>query len=155
MSVSEAQDVLRRVRSVGDLPRRPERAHVHSTIRMSECISDHGNFDSNEAPGIRSSSPPTARVVPPTTSSLPPLRLDTDADPSSPTLPNQTTTPGLGPQPQSPIIAQSSGMRILTFLGLGRRATRERKSLVSVIWSISWGLLQVSFRFNPFYRSKL
>ena len=146
MSVSEAQDgVLRRVRSVGDLPRHPERAHVHSTLRMSESTY---NFDSNEAPTIRSS-PPTAQFVPPTTSSLPPLQLDTNANPSPPTLPTQPTTPG--PQPQPPNMALSA--RILTFFGLGRRATRARKSLVSVIWNISWGFLQVSFRFTPFYQS--
>ena len=148
MSVSDAQDgVLRRVRSVGDLPRRPERAHVHSTIRMSESTSDPYNFDSNEPPGIRSS-PPTARIVPPTTSSLPPLQLETNANPSSPTLPMQT--PSLGPQPQPPNIPLPLRVRILTFFGLGRRATRARKSLVSVIWNISWGFLQVSFRFTPF-----
>jgi hypothetical protein len=152
MSVSETQDFLRRVRSVGDLPRRPERAHVHSTIQMSESTSDPYNFDSNEAPGIRFSLPPTARTVPPTTSSLP-LQLDTNANPSSPTLPIQTTTPGLGPQPP-PNIALPLGVRILTFFGLGRRATRARKSLVSVIWNISWGFIQVRFRFNPFYQSK-
>lgn len=151
MSVSEAQDgVLRRVRSVGDLPRRPERAHVHSTIRMSESTLDPYNFDSNEAPGKRSSSP-IARIVPPTISSLPPLQLDTDANPSPPTLPTQTTTPG--PQPQPPNIPLR--VRILSFFGLGRRATRARKSLVSAIWNISWGFLQVSFRFTPFYQSKL
>ena len=154
MSVSEAQDVLRRVRSVGDLPRRPERAHVHSAM-MSESTSDPYTFDNNEAPGIQSSSPPTARITPPTTSSLPPLQLDTNANPSSPTLPTQTTTPGLGLQPQSSNIALPLRVRILSFFGLGRRATRERKSLVSVIWSISWGFLQVSFRFSPFRQSKL
>ena len=155
MSVSEAQDgVLRRVRSVGDLPRRPERAHVHSTIRNSESISDPYNFDSSETPGIQSS-PPTARIPPPTTSSLPLLQLDTNTNPSSPTLPTQTTTPVLDPQPQSPNIALPLRVRILTFFGLGRRATRARKSLVSVIWNISWGFLQVTFRFTPFYQSKL
>ena len=149
MSVSEAQDgVLRRVRSAGDLSRRPERALVHSTIRMSESTSDPYNFDSNEASGLRSSSP-TTRIVPPTSS--PPLQLDTNTIPSPPTLPTQTTTPG--PQPQPPNIPLR--VRILTFFGLGRRATRARKSLVSVIWNISWGFLQVSFRFTPFYHSKL
>ena len=153
MSLSEAQDVLRRVRSVGDLPRRPERAHVHSTTRMSDSTSDPYNFDSIEAPGIRSSSP-TARIVPPTTS-LPPLQLGTNADPSSPTSPTQTTIPVLGPQPQSPNIPLPLRVRILAFFGLGRRATRARKSLVSVIWNISWGFIQVSFSFIPLYQSKL
>jgi hypothetical protein len=149
MSVSDVQDgVLRRVRSVGDMPRRPERAHVHSTIRMSESTSNPYNFDSNEAPGIRSS-PPTARIFLPTTSSLPPRQLDTNANPSPPTLPTQTTTPG--PQPQPPNIPLR--VRILTFFGLGRRATRARKSLVSVIWNISWGFLQVSFRLTPIFLS--
>jgi hypothetical protein len=151
MCVSEVQDgVLRRVRSVGDLPRRPERAHVHSTTRMSESISDPYNFDSIEAPGIQSSLP-TARIAPPTTSSLP---LDTNANPSSSTLPTQTTTPSLDPQPQSPNIALPLRVRILTFFGLGRRATRARKSLVSVIWNISWGFLQVTFRFTPYINLK-
>lgn len=154
MSVSETQDVLRRVRSVGDLPRRPERAHVHSTLRMSESTSDPYNFDSNEPPAIRSSSPPTPRFVPP---SLPPLQLDTNTsvNPSSPTLPIQNTIPTLGPQPQSPNIILPLRVRLLAFFGLGRRATRARKSLVSVIWNISWGFLQVSFTFSPFYQSKL
>ena len=144
MSVSEVQDgVLRRVRSVGDLPRRPERAHVHSTLRMSESTSDPYNIDSNEAPRIRSS-PPTARIVPSTTLSLTPLQLDTNANPSSQTLPTQTTTPGLQPQPPNTLC-----VRILTFFGLGRRATRARRSLVSVIWNMSWGFLQVSFKFTP------
>ena len=151
MSVSEAQDgVLRRVRSVGDLPRRPERAHVHSAIRMSESISNPYNFDSHEAPEIQSS-PPTARIAPPTTSSLPLLQLDTNADP---TLSTHTTIPVLDPQPQLPSVALPLRVRILTFFGLGRRATRARKSLVSVIWNISWGFLQVTFRFTPFYQSK-
>ena len=158
MSVSEAQDVLRRVRSVGDLPRRPERAHVHSTLRMSESTSNPYNFDSYEPPEIlRSSSPPTARIAPstPTTSSSPPLQLGTNPGPSSPTLHTQTTTPSLGSQSQPPNLALPLGVRVLTFFGLGRRATRARKSLVSVIWNISWGFLQVCFRFNPIYQSKL
>lgn len=142
MSVSEAQDgVVRRVRSVGDLPRHPERAHVHSTLRMSESPSDPHNFDGSDAPRIRSS-PPAARIIP---QSLPPLQLDTNANPSPPTLPTQTTTPGAQPQPPNTALR----VRILSFFGLGRRATRARKSLVSVIWNISWGFLQVSLRFTP------
>lgn len=157
MSVSESQDILRRVRSVGDLPRRPERAHVHSTIhRMSGSTTHPYNFDSNGPPAIPSSSP-TPRLAPQTTSSLPPLQLDTNptAIPSSPTLPIQSTTPTLGPQPQSPNITLPLRVRLLAFFGLGRRATRARKSLVSVIWNILWGFIQVSLTSNPFYQSKL
>lgn len=136
MSVSEAQDgVLRRVRSVGDLPRRPERAYIHSSLRPLESTSDPYDFDSNETPRIRS--------MPPTVSSLPRLQLDTNADPSPPTLHTQTTTHG--PQPQIAL-----HVKILTFFGLGRRATRARKSLVSVIRNISWGFVQVRFRFISF-----
>jgi hypothetical protein len=141
MSVlSEAQDgVLRRVRSVGDLPRQPERPHLHSTLRST---SDLYNVDSNEAPRI-GSLPPTAQIVPPTTSSSPPLQLDTNSNFSSQTLPTQTTTPVTQPQPPN------LRVRKLSFFRLRRRATRARKSLVSVIWNISWGFLQVSFRFTP------
>lgn len=148
MSVSEAQDgVLRRVHSVGDLPRRPEWAYIHSPLRAAQSTSDPYDFNTHEAPRIRSL-PPITQITLPTASSLPSLRLNTNADPSPPPLHTQTTIPG--PQPQIAL-----RVRILTFFGLGRNATRARKSLVSAIWNILWGFVQVRFRFISFYRSKL
>ena len=34
-------------------------------------------------------------------------------------------------------------VRILTYLGFGRRATRSRKSFVSMLWNLFWGFSQV------------
>ena len=34
-------------------------------------------------------------------------------------------------------------VRILTYLGFGRRATRNRKSFVSMLWNLFWGFSQV------------
>ena len=138
MSVSETQDgVLRRVRSAGDLPRRPERAYIHSSSRVSESTSNPYDFACR---------PRSAQIIP-TTSSLPPLQQDTNAN-SSLTLHTQNPTLELQP----PIALH---VKILSFFGLGRRATRERKLLVSVIWNILWGFVQVRFRFICFYQSKL
>jgi len=141
MSVSEAQDgAIRRVRSVGDLPRRPERAHIHSSLRASESTSEPYDFDIDEAPRTIPASTP---VVPTTTSSLPPLQLDT---PSLPTLPTQTTASSHQDSPPQPHNT-ALHVRVLTYLGLGRRATRARKALVSLIWSVTWGFAQVRSRF--------
>ena len=143
MSVSEVQDgALRKVRSVGDLPHSPETVHVHSSLRLSESTPESYDFDSNQSPRIRSV-PSTA--PPPTTSSLPPLQLDRNTIQPLPALPTQTTPPGhQSPPPQSHVALH---VRVLSYFGLGRRATRARKSLVSLIWNLSSGFVQVCFRF--------
>lgn len=139
MSVSETQDgALRKVRSVGDLPLLPERAHVHSSLRPPD--SSTSDF---EAPRIRST--PSTPIVPSTTSSLLPLQLNPNVNPSPPTQAPAPAHQNPLPQPQNTALH----VRVLAYFGLGRRATRARKALVSLIWNISWGFLQVCLRLVP------
>lgn len=113
----------------------------HSSLRASDSTSDPYDFDS-EPPGIRfAPSHSVAPIVPPSTS-----QLDTNVNSSSPGLPPQTTSPVHQNPPSQPHNLPLY-VRLLTYFGLGRRATRQRRSLVSAMWSISWGFLQVCFRF--------
>ncbi|KAF9531633.1 hypothetical protein CPB83DRAFT_868000 [Crepidotus variabilis] len=56
---------------------------------------------------------------------------------SSPQLPNQASVPS------SPT-GGSTLTRVLAVFGFGRAATHQRKSLVSVIWNLAWGVSQIT-----------
>ena len=126
---------LRRIRSVGDLPRRPERAHVHLSLRASNNASDIHDVsphDSGEPPRIRPMSSQSAPIFL-TTSSLPTLQLDTNVNPSLPTSPTQINIPSnQDPQDRPP------------------RPYNARKSLTTMYRKVCSGFAQVRLQNSYF-----
>lgn len=151
---------IRRIRSAGDIPRRPESALIQPNIRPSESALDHRdqyisvpmqgnsyNSSSSRTNGTPSSAP--AAPISDSSSSWPNHGPSVTSGTSS--LPQgqaaqgvQTTNRSDAPN-HPPASARTSLIgRLLTYFGLGRRASHARKALVSLIWGICWDITQVN-----------
>lgn len=128
---------LRRIRSAGDIPRRTDLPHPgQASLRMSEN-SDIPDVQINIQPSIPATLSP--RLV---------QSLET-----APTAANNTNSEHQGFP--DPLVAGSLDQqdrhqqrrslysRTLAYFGVGRGASHARKSLVSLIWNLSWGFSQV------------
>lgn len=145
---------LRRSRSAGDLPRQPEPIHTSQAFRLSNS---HPDVCDNQ-PGS-SSGPRTAPIYPLEGNPVmiepgrrsPPIAVPlnypqtrTLGGPSrqqTPTDDRITTSPVQQPSAQP---RRSIYYKVATFLGLGRGATRERRSLVGLLFNFASGFVQVS-----------
>ncbi|TFK44702.1 hypothetical protein BDQ12DRAFT_717858 [Crucibulum laeve] len=134
---------LRRIRSAGDIPRRPERVHYRQASHVSQLRSDASDVrisGSSSGQDLATSRSPLHSPV--TSSSAyprPAIHMPSFASTQIPVL-----------QGQEPQIQQahrrhdrSLHRRIMTYFGLGPNASRERKSQVSLCWNLSWGFSQV------------
>lgn len=149
MSDTDADDLhdnaLRRTQSTGDIPRRPERIHkprpLTQAFRYSESHSDA--CDQHPAPepttlattAIAGPST-TGRISPPISFSLLP------SDAQSQTIggqnrPHRTIVPPLQPP------RDSWYRRTMTFLGVGRGASRERRTIVGLFVNLFSAFVQV------------
>lgn len=128
---------LRRIRSAGDIPRRTDLPHPEqASFRMSE---------SSDIPDVQINIQPS---IPATLSSGLVQSLET-----APTAASHTNSEHQGfPDPlvassldQQDRHQQRSSLysRTLAYFGVGRGASHARKSLVSLIWNLSWGFSQV------------
>lgn len=145
-----SNSALRRTRSTGDIPRQPEPTYRPRGSRHSDSHSDlcdpqpsHGHR------GVASSSIPRTplsagitsggRWTPPNEIAVHPERAQT-----------QTIGGGFLPLRQEPLDDlsepnhnMSSYERTLAFLGIGRRASRARRSLVGLFFNLISGFVQV------------
>ncbi|GLB37061.1 putative zinc finger, C3HC4 type (RING finger) [Lyophyllum shimeji] len=143
---------LRRVRSAGDVPRRPEPIHGRRALRYSDSRSDLGDPQPGQGWGSyatpthiqepSSSRRETGRRstvidVPSTHSQLETL----DAPTRRRSRPRRTAAEPIPPPSTRP--RGSLYVRVMTFLGLGGRATRERKSLVGLFLNLASGSVQI------------
>jgi len=128
-------EVLRRIRSDGDMVPRPERAYMPSHLRTTTTFGDSQDtsqlhysphFQSPGAPPSPTSGP-TSLPAPPSPTT-PPLHHHQGAPVEPPALTQHTT---------------SASVRILTYFGIGRRASHARKAFVSMVWHMAWGCFQV------------
>ncbi|KAF4620323.1 hypothetical protein D9613_000687 [Agrocybe pediades] len=128
------ESALRRVRSTGDIPiARPERAHLADSSPLPPSQRPH--FVSS-----RSSHVPSSNIV-----------ITSAGQPASssarPTLPRQSNNQNSPRANRSSAAADEASLdsfpiRLLSFFGVGRRASRRRKILSSLIWKLSWGFVQ-------------
>jgi hypothetical protein len=58
----------------------------------------------------------------------------------SPSLGLETTLPDLEPRSWNATFSD----KLLSFFGFGQYASRARKSLVSMLWNLAWGIAQVN-----------
>jgi len=134
---------LRRIRSAGDIPRRTDLPHPEQApFRMSE---------SSDIPDVQINIQPS---IPATLSSGPFQSLET-----APTAASHTNSEHQGFP--NPLVANSPDQqdrhqqrrslysRTLAYFGVGRGASHARKSLVSLIWNLSWGFSQVRVSLCP------
>ncbi|KAF8906535.1 hypothetical protein CPB84DRAFT_1726177 [Gymnopilus junonius] len=144
--------VLRRIRSDGDIPSRPERAHIRTNRGISESTGDHQAGHSRQI-SSNLASPIVARHQSPSSIPSTPTNLSTWSPPLSsarsipPIQPPQGTPPSADQQSTTRAQAIPHNIplyvRLMMYFGIGRNASYARKSLVSLIWNISWGFLQV------------
>lgn len=124
---------IRKIRSTGDIPRVPERVHLHSdrNTEIEPNVHDARPSASNAAADpeldtVRSASSPRSRPPSVTLNEISPARLR----PSAPVLPVQTPLPQSIPPAGNahndlPHNA-STARRIIDFLALGRNAPAAR-----------------------------
>ncbi|KAF8161091.1 hypothetical protein B0H34DRAFT_788231 [Crassisporium funariophilum] len=93
--------------------------------------------------------PFSSPLNPSSSSSWPTPSPNVQNEPAIPMRINLPTTHGTAAHPEPPVRpAQpqhntSLYVRVMTYFGLGRRASHARKSLVSVIWNLCWGFVQI------------
>jgi len=139
---------LRRVRSTGDVPRRPEPIHRPRVVRYSDSQSDlcdpqHGQGSGSHTspshlPESSSSERDPDRRSPPLAAPLSYPQLQTLGGPSR--TQRALAEPISPPSTRPP---RSLYYRIMTFLGLGRGASRERRSLVGLFVNLTSGSAQI------------
>jgi len=151
---------IRRIRSTGDIPRHPEQALIQPNIRPSESVFDHRNQQfptttSMELPSYNTSSSRTYGS-PSSVPAAPVSDLRQGDEPSAVSgtfyLPQRQTAQGTqttnhhdAPNHPPPLAANTSLIgRLLTYFGLGRRASHARKALASLVWGIFWDITQVN-----------
>jgi hypothetical protein len=69
-----------------------------------------------------------------------PPTLEVVGDIVSPSLGLETTLPDLEPRSWNATFSD----KLLSFFGFGQYASRARKSLVSMLWNLAWGIAQVN-----------
>ena len=126
---------LRRIRSDGDMVPRPERAYMPSHLRNTTTL---GDSQDAQLPLFHSAGGPSS----PTLGVPSPLPA-----PTSPITPPLDHHPldhhGAHVDLAAPTHTTSASVRILTYFGIGRRASHARKALVSMLWHMAWGCFQV------------
>lgn len=139
---------LRRIRSAGDTPsenvRRPDPVHVSTTPRRSESQAGrvaspnecdpaymYSNWALPATPArSHSPSPVTERFQSPQS------RINSTPQRTVPLSPNRVhSTP--------PMQNRSIYTRTKAFFGIGRGASRARRSFVSMCWNVVWAVVQV------------
>jgi hypothetical protein len=150
---------IRRIRSTGDIPRRPEAALIQPSTRPSESALDHQNQQipstiSMELSSCNASSSRT-HSTPSSVPAAPVSDLMSNNDPSAVSgtfyLPQRQTTQGTQTTNDHvpnhpPSLAPNTSLigRLLTYFGLGRHASHARKALASLAWGILWDFSQVN-----------
>lgn len=150
---------LRRTRSTGDIPRQPEATYRPPGSRHSDSHSDlcdwHQPGQGQRAVASSSLSATSARIIAASRSNtMPPFAgyperaqtqtmqtVDGELRPLPPL--RLSEPPGLGEVTQPPHREMSSYERTLAFFGLGRRASRARRSIVGLFFNLTSGFLQV------------
>ncbi|KAF8200813.1 hypothetical protein BJ912DRAFT_947237 [Pholiota molesta] len=152
---------IRKIRSAGDLPRAPEGVHLPS-IHITEATPNLHDVrpTSNNAAEVDVRPPSPHRSRPPSTplNDLSPAQLRPPTpippappfhEPRPPILPtaaNSLRAPNTPEHQNNVANSQHNGslyMRLSLYFGLGRHASRARKALVSLIWTICWNSAQV------------
>jgi len=147
---------IRRIRSAGDIPRRPEPALIQPNIRPSESALDHRDQPVStttfmqESSRIASSSridgtPSSAPAAPVSGSSSSWPNNGPSIASGTPSYPQGQTAQGIQTTNSDAANRPSLIGRLLTYFGLGRRAPHARKALVSLIWALCWDISQVNF----------
>lgn len=153
---------IRKIRSAGDLPRAPEGVHLPS-IHITEATpnlhdirptSNNAAEDDVRPPSPHRIRPPSttlndlspAQLRPPTP--IPPAPIFHEPRPPIiPTAANNPRAPNTPEYPNDVAHPQHNGslyMRLLLYFGLGRHASRARKALVSLVWTVCWNSIQAS-----------
>ena len=143
---AHAQEVaVRRVRSTGDIHvlRNPERAHIYDLARHHPSPPTSPPYQTQSNQRAYLDARRSAQVAQPAS-----LYMSNNAAPTTPPPPRQSdnqdrTRPG---QPSTDSSLDPFIVKILRFFGVGRRASRERRLLISLIWKLSWGFMQVRHR---------
>lgn len=152
---------IRRIRSAGDIPRRPEPALIQPNIRPSEsALDDRDQHISTPMLGTSCNSPSSRTDGTPSSALAAPISNSSTSWPNqgpsvtsgTPSLPQGQTAQGIQITNHSdapnhpPASARSTSLigRLLTYFGLGRRASHARKALVSLISGICWDITQVN-----------
>ncbi|PBK74370.1 hypothetical protein ARMSODRAFT_952005 [Armillaria solidipes] len=167
---STSDGTLRRIKSLGDLPKGPtdrneeflqnfkrSKDEHHGPSDGVEGNVGHGNSDNGAGPSTlrlpskRSSSssdislPKQAELVVQPAPTAPPRlsqdRVQLPAQAARPAATAPATVQTHGNQPARQ--PESRYRRILSFFGYGRGASRERRSNVSLGWNCCWGLAQI------------
>ncbi|KAF9460686.1 hypothetical protein BDZ94DRAFT_1265294 [Collybia nuda] len=141
---------LRRTRSTGDIPRQPELSHRPRGSRHSDSHSDLCDPQLGHQDRMVGSSP-ASQALPDTgiTSSgrySPPSDIITYSEQGRPQIVGRNLRPlhqespdiDLTPQPH-----MSSYERTLAFFGIGRSASRARRSLVGLFFNLTSGFVQI------------
>lgn len=126
-------DALRRIRSTGDVPRRPDPIHRHQVSRRPDSHSDPLP-QSRPGPGSSRQTPriPSAETSEP----LPELmRMPT---------PGELSRPAAQPAPHS---QRSWFSKAMMFFGVGRGAPRERRTIVALYFTLCSGFVEVRSRY--------
>ncbi|RDB16790.1 hypothetical protein Hypma_002623 [Hypsizygus marmoreus] len=136
---------LRRVRSTGDIPRRPDPVHQLRPFRFSDSHSDLGDQHAGPSSLAPLSAPSTSvsgKRSPPLISHLPIPQTQTVGGPSR----QMSTSRPVAPPPHSPPPSPprvSWYRRTMLFLGLGRGASGVRRSLVTLLFDLFSGFSQI------------
>ena len=134
---------LRRIRSAGDIPRRTDLPHPEqASFRMSES-SDIPDVRINIQPSIPATLSP--RLVQ-SLEMVPTAASHTNSQHQG--FPDPLVTSSLDQQDRHQQ-RRSLYSRTLAYFGVGRGASHARKSLVSLIWNLSWGFSQVRVSLCP------
>ncbi|KAF8973274.1 hypothetical protein BDZ97DRAFT_2070350 [Flammula alnicola] len=152
---------IRRIRSAGDIPRRPERAYVQSSLRISEGTPNphdtrptvnNGYQTANVRPTLLGGhSPPYSAPIEPRSPSWPPtINIPASNDRRSiqahrtPQRNRQGTNHQEHPDNVAPPHHNTSVyMRFLLYFGVGRNASHARKALVSLVSAACWDTFQI------------
>ena len=135
---------VRRIRSANDIPRRPPRAYTGTSSPVSP-LSPLSARDGRVTPihGLAD--------TPPSPSSFADRRIEQPLGVlGTPPAPepsirshNATASARNRSESDQPQHNSSFYVRALSYLGLGRTASHARKSFVSLVWNMAWGLTQV------------
>lgn len=153
---------LRRIRSTGDIPQRPASAHIPGTSRSSQSRYDSPDLRlplNDDHVGLSSLSPesqsaggtPWRRWTPPPVITEHPDNAQAqDARPNHfadvhPPVMQAVHRPPLPPLRQH---NRSLYSQTMAFFGYGRGASRARRSLVALLWNLTWGFVQVCSVFD-------